>query len=295
MTSNDPDETAGTILIVGASRGLGHAMAAEFLRRNWAVIGTVRGTGHTLLHALADTFPGRVEVEELDVTEREQIAARDDVVKASLRDLPMVVAKRMNAATTVASTAHFARLAGISVFATGGIGGVHRGASENFDESADLQALGSIPVVVVCAGVKSILDVGATLERLETYSVPVLVFGSDRFPGFYLRDSGFAAPWRVDTQQEVVAAARAQARLDLPQATLVAQPLPANEQMDPGVHDRLLKESLAAAAEQGITGKDLTPFMLEWFHSRSDGASVRINRRLAVRNAELAARIAAAM
>ena len=145
----------------------------------------------------------------LSVREREQIAARDDVVKASLRDLPMVVAKRMNAATTVASTAHFARLAGISVFATGGIGGVHRGASENFDESADLQALGSIPVVVVCAGVKSILDVGATLERLETYSVPVLVFGSDRFPGFYLRDSGFAAPWRVDTQQEVVAAARA--------------------------------------------------------------------------------------
>ena len=225
----------------------------------------------------------------------QQVAFRDDIAKASIRDLPAVISGGRSAATTVASTAHLAHLVGIRVFATGGLGGVHREASATFDESADLLALAQIPIVVVCAGVKSILDVPATLERLETLSVPVVGFGTDRFPGFYLSDSGLPAPARVDTQQEIAAMANTRNMLRLTQAIVVAYPLPADEQLDPALHDRVLADALAAAAAQGVSGKDATPFILAHFHAHTAGESMRANVRLVLRNAELGARIALAM
>ncbi|MFN8109228.1 MAG: pseudouridine-5'-phosphate glycosidase [Thermoleophilia bacterium] len=231
----------------------------------------------------------------LDDAQLETLASRTDIAKAGVRDLGPALARRMSAATTVASTAHLAALAGIRVFATGGLGGVHREASETFDESADLTALANTRIIVVCAGVKSILDVAATLERLETLSVPVLCFGTDRFPGFYLTDSGQPAPWRVDTQQEVAEIAALRAELGLDQAIVVAQPLPAGEQLDPGLHDRVLSRALADARAQGITGKAATPFILARFHEQTAGASLDANVRLVLRNAGLAARIAAAL
>lgn len=220
--------------------------------------------------------------------------AEGAVAKASVRDLPVALARRLTAATTVASTAHVAAGAGIGVFATGGLGGVHRGAAESFDESADLAALARTPIVVVCAGVKSILDVGATLERLETLSIPVLAFGTDRFPGFYLRDSGFPAPWRVDDADEVARIARARTALGLTQAVVVANPVPGSAQMDPAVHDAVLAEALAAAAAAGAAGKDATPFVLARFHERTAGESMRLNVDLVLANAALAARVAVA-
>lgn len=223
-----------------------------------------------------------------------RIAADEHVTKASVRDLPVAVARGLTAATTVAATAHLAAGAGIGVFATGGLGGVHRGAAETFDESADLAALARTPIVVVCAGVKSILDVGATLERLESLSVPVLAVGTDRFPGFYLRDSGHPAPWRVDDPQEIARIARARTALGLSQAVVVANPLPEDAQMDAALHHRVLTEALAEAAAQDIGGKDATPFVLARFHERTEGESLRANVALVLANAALGARIAVA-
>ena len=225
----------------------------------------------------------------------EEIALADGVDKLSLRDLGPGVASGRAGATTVAATAHVAALAGIAAFATGGLGGVHRGASATFDESADLTALASAPIVVVCAGVKSILDVGATLERLETLSVPVVGYRSDRVAGFYLADSGHPAPWRADTAGEVAAIQRARRELRLPQALVVTNPLPADQQMDPGLHARTLAEALEAAAAAGAAGKDATPFVLGRFHERTEGESVRANVALVRRNAALAAAVAVAL
>jgi pseudouridine-5'-phosphate glycosidase len=231
----------------------------------------------------------------LDDAALEQIASRDDVGKLGVRDLGPALVRGGAGATTVASTAHAAALAGVAVFATGGLGGVHREASVTFDESADLLALAATPIVVVCAGVKSILDVGATLERLETLSVPVLGYGTDRLAGFYLADSGHPVPWRVDDPAEVAAIQVARRRLDLPQAVVVAQPLPEDEQMDRDLHDRVLAEALAAAAAAGATGKEATPFVLGRFHEATGGESLRVNVALVLRNAALAARIAGAL
>jgi pseudouridylate synthase len=231
----------------------------------------------------------------LDAAALEEIAGREDVAKLGVRDLGPALARGVQGATTVASTAYVAARAGIGVFATGGLGGVHRGAATTFDESADLLALAGASVVVVCAGVKSILDVGATLERLETLSVPVLGFATDRMAGFYLADSGHPVPWRVDTPQEVAAVQRARRELGLPQAVVVVNPLPEAEQMDPALHDRVLAEALAAADAAGVTGKDVTPFVLARFHERTAGESLRANVRLVLRNAALAGRIAGAL
>jgi len=223
------------------------------------------------------------------------IALGDDVVKAGVRDLAPAVARGIDAATTVASTAHLAARAGIGVFATGGLGGVHRGARETWDESADLTTLARTGIVVVCAGVKSILDVGATLERLETLNVTVVGFRTDAFPGFYLSDSGHPVGWRVEEPEEVAAVARARDELGLgDRAIVVANPLPAGEQLDPPLHDRVLAESLAAAADAGIAGRDVTPFLLDRFHRETGGASLAANVRLVLRNAALAGRIAVA-
>jgi pseudouridine-5'-phosphate glycosidase len=252
----------------------------------------VRGEG--AVPATSAVLGGEVRV-GLDEAGLREIAEREDVLKLGLRDLAPALVRGVAGATTVASTATIAARAGIAAFATGGLGGVHRGAAETFDESADLLALSDAPVVVVCAGVKSILDVGATLERLETLSVPVLGFGTDRMPGFYLSDSGHAVPWRVDDAAEVAAIQRARRELGLRQAVVVANPLPADEAMDPALHDRVLIEALTSAEEQGVAGKEATPFVLGRFHAGTDGESLRVNVALVLRNAALAARIAGAL
>jgi pseudouridine-5'-phosphate glycosidase len=232
----------------------------------------------------------------LDAHALEVIALADEVAKASERDLAVVVARRAHAATTVAATAQVAHRAGIEVFATGGLGGVHRDAATTFDESADLGTLGRTGITVVCAGVKSILDVGATLERLESLGVTVVGFGTDRFPGFYLTDSGHRVDARVDEVAEVAEVIRTRRELGTDRAALVvANPLPPDLQVDPILHDRLLREGLAAATAQGVRGKAVTPFLLDHFHRESAGESLRANVEIILRNAALAARIAVAI
>jgi pseudouridine-5'-phosphate glycosidase len=172
---------------------------------------------------------------------------------------------------------------------------VHREARDTWDESSDLETLARVGIAVVCSGVKSILDVGATLERLETLGVTVVGYGSDRFAGFYLHDSGHPAPWRVDTPGEVAAVLAARRELGTAdRAVLVANPLPLEEQLDPELHDRVLAAGLAAAADAGVAGKEITPFLLDYFHRETTGASLAANVRLVSRNAELGARIAVA-
>jgi pseudouridine-5'-phosphate glycosidase len=221
-----------------------------------------------------------------------RVAEDPDVVKASIRDLPVVMDRGLCGATTVAATSHLAHLAGIRVFATGGLGGVHRGARDTWDESADLAALAALPVTVVCAGVKSILDVAATLERLETLSVPVLGFGTDAFPGFYVRDTGLPVPWRVDTAEEVVSVMRHRDLLGLRQGIVVANPVATGDEMDRALHDATLASGLAEVARRGVTGKDVTPFLLGWFHEQTQGVSLATNVALVMGNATLAAAIA---
>ena len=228
----------------------------------------------------------------LDDAALDAIATRDDIAKCSARDLPLAAARGASGATTVAATAHLAARAGIRLFATGGLGGVHREAQETWDESADLVALSRTDICVVCAGVKSILDVAATLERLETLGVGVAGYGTDRFAGFYLADSGHPVPWRLDTPEQVAAALRARAELGIEGALVIANPL--DEQLDPALHERVLTEALAAAAREGVRGRDVTPFLLARFHRETGGESLRANVRLVLRNAELAARIAVA-
>ena len=231
----------------------------------------------------------------LDDDALEALALTDGVVKCGVRDLAPALARGVNGATTVAATAHIAERAGIRVFATGGLGGVHRGARETFDESADLGTLARVGVCVVCAGVKSILDIPATLERLESLNVTVLGYGTDRFPAFYLNDSGVPVPWRVESAPEAAAVLRARAEAGAPGAVIVANPLPEDEQVDPALHDRVLLEGLAAAAAEGVAGRDVTPFLLDRFHRLTEGESLRANVRLVLRNAALAAEIAAAL
>jgi len=222
-----------------------------------------------------------------------ELAGREEVAKCGVRDLAPLAARGGWGGTTVAATAHLASRASIAVFATGGLGGVHRGARESWDESADLTTLAATGIVVVCAGVKSILDVPATLERLETLSVTVLGYGTDRFPGFYLSDSGHPMAWRVDSVREVAAVARARAELGTEdRAIVVANPLPEDEQLDPALHDRVLAEGLAAAEREGVSGKDATPFLLDFLARETEGESLEANVRLVVRNAGLAGQIA---
>ena len=231
----------------------------------------------------------------LDDAALTQIATRDDVVKVSTRELAVLVARGGTGATTVAATSHLAALAGIELFATGGLGGVHRGARTTWDESADLQSLATTGVAVVCAGVKSILDVPATLERLETLGVPVLGYGTDAFPGFYLSDSGHRLDWRVDSPEEVAEVLASRRALGTDDRGLVlANPLPPGDQVDPALHERLLRNGLRAAQEAPVRGKDVTPFLLDFFHRESGGATLTANITIVLRNAELAARVAVA-
>jgi pseudouridylate synthase len=248
---------------------------------------------HGAVPATIAVIAGEVTV-GLDDEALETLANADDVAKCGVRDLAPAVAARVHGATTVAATSHVAALAGIRVFATGGLGGVHRGARDSFDESADLSTLARVGICVVCAGVKSILDIPATLERLETLNVTVLGYRTSTFPAFYLNDSGLPVSWRVDTPAQAAAVLREREALHVPGAVVVANPLPEAEQVDPALHDRVLREGLEAAADRGIAGRDVTPFLLERFHSQTGGESLRANVRLVLRNAALAAEIAGA-
>ncbi|GAA5022957.1 pseudouridine-5'-phosphate glycosidase [Terrabacter aeriphilus] len=229
----------------------------------------------------------------LGAREVERVCTDPDIAKLSVRDVGVAAALRLSGATTVASTSALAHLAGIRVFATGGLGGVHRGASETFDVSADLGVLASTPVLVVCAGVKSILDVAGTLETLETLSVPVLGFRTDAFPGFYLSDSGHEVPWRVETAADAARVVVTRDRLGTDAAGVVlANPLPADRQVDRELHDRLVTEGLALLEREGVHGKDVTPRLLEYFHDHSGGESLRANVELVLANARLAGEVA---
>jgi pseudouridine-5'-phosphate glycosidase len=225
----------------------------------------------------------------LEPDQLEALAGASSTLKLSARDLAVAIARGASGGTTVAATALLASQAGIRVFATGGIGGVHRNAGETFDESADLGILGSCPITVVSAGVKSILDIRATLERLETLSVTVLVFGTRQFPAFWLADSGISVDFSVSSGAEVAEVMRAADALGRPGGILVANPLPESAQLDPAIHDRLLTEALEAARAAGVTGKAITPFLLDYIHSQTRGTSVDVNLEIVRGNCRLAA------
>jgi pseudouridine-5'-phosphate glycosidase len=230
----------------------------------------------------------------LEAQELEAIANRDDIAKASIRDLAIIISQNKSAATTVAATAHIAAVAGIKVFATGGLGGVHRGASESFDESADLTALSQLDMTVVCAGVKSILDVHATLERLETLSIGLVGYKTNSFPGFYLTDSGFTLEHRVENAAEIAKIIKT--RTDIAtqfKSLIVANPVVV--EMPRARHDEILASGLERAQQEGIDGKAVTPFLLEHFHKASNGESLKINTEIIKSNCALAAEIAVAL
>lgn len=231
----------------------------------------------------------------LDEEALRRIATGGTAVKVSVREIAMLAAAGGDGATTVAATAHLAAAVGITVFATGGLGGVHRGARDSYDESADLTTLSRTGVLVVCSGVKSILDIGATLERLETLGVGVIGYRTDRFPAFYLADSGHRIDWRVQSPAQAAAVLRARARLGTDGYGLVlANPIAADAELDRAVHDRVLTDGLAAAEAAGVRGKDVTPFLLEHFHRETRGASVAANVVLVLANARLAGEVAVA-
>ncbi|WP_253258453.1 pseudouridine-5'-phosphate glycosidase [Pseudonocardia sp. N23] len=256
---------------------------AEVLER------TVRDRG--AVPATVAVLDGRPRV-GLDAAALDRVCG-DDLVKLSVRDLGAAAGLGRDGATTVAATAWLAAAVGIALFATGGLGGVHRGARDSWDVSADLGVLARTPVAVVCSGVKSILDVGATLEVLETDSVGVVGYCTDAFPGFYRRDSGHPVPWRADTPAQVAAVWAAHRATGA--GLVVAQPVPAAAELDETLHDRLLAEGLAMVAERRIAGKDVTPALLEHFHSGSGGASLATNVALVEANAALAADVAVAL
>ncbi|MFZ4234082.1 pseudouridine-5'-phosphate glycosidase [Streptomyces murinus] len=252
----------------------------------------VRGEG--AVPATVAVLDGRPLI-GLDKAQLERVANDGGIRKLGHRDLPFAVATRASGATTVSATARLAALAGIRVFATGGLGGVHREWTVTQDESADLGLLARTGITVVCAGVKSILDVPATLQRLETLGVAVAGYGTDRFPGFYLSDSGHPVDWTLNAPEEVAEVMRAQDALGVAESALiVANPVPEAEQLDPELHARVLDEALAACAERGVTGQAVTPFLLDYLVRHTDGASLRANLAAVRGNVRLGARIATA-
>ncbi|CAB4566401.1 MAG: pseudouridine-5-phosphate glycosidase [Actinobacteria bacterium] len=230
----------------------------------------------------------------LEAHELEAIANRDDISKASIRDLAIIIAQNKSAATTVAATAHIAAVAGIKVFATGGLGGVHRGASVSFDESADLTALSQLDMTVVCAGVKSILDVHATLERLETLAIGLVGYRTNSFPGFYLTDSGYTLEHRVESATEIAEIIKVRTGIATQfKSLIVANPV--KVEMPKARHDEILASGLARAQQDGIDGKAVTPYLLEHFHKASNSESLKINTEIIKSNCALAAEIAVAL
>ena len=258
-------------------------LVEQTIRDNGAVPATIAVIGGRLKAGLS-----RDEIEYLGKAGR-------SVAKASRRDLPALVARGADGATTVATTMIIAHMAGIRIFATGGIGGVHRGAEVTMDISADLEELAQTPVMVVCAGAKSILDLGLTLEYLETKGVPVLGYGTEELPAFYTRQSGFSVDYRVDSPEELAAIYRAQRDMDYRGGMLVTNPIPAEYAMDKAVIDKAIDEALRAAEEQGIRGKETTPFLLAKVVELTGGDSLESNIKLVLNNAALAAKTAACL
>ena len=246
------------------------------------------------LPATIAVLDGRVTV-GLDDEALERLARADDVMKLSRADLGVAVARGTSGSTTVAATMIVAKLAGIAVFATGGIGGVHRGAELSFDVSADLQELGRTAVAVVSAGAKAILDLPKTLETLETLGVPVVAVGQDTLPAFWSRDSGLPAPLRMDTPAEIVAFLRVRERLGLDGGVLVARPVPAEEEIPRAEMDVFIERALGEAEDEGIGGKALTPWLLARIVELSDGRSLATNRALILNNARFAGELAVAL
>ena len=252
----------------------------KIVRENGAVPATIAILGGRLKAGLS-----REEIEYLGKTGR-------GVAEASRRDLPALVARGADGATTVATTMIIAHMAGIRVFATGGIGGVHRGAEKTMDISADLEELAQTPVMVVCAGAKSILDLGLTLEYLETKGVPVIGYGTDELPAFYTRQSGFGVDYRVDSPAELAAMFRAQRALGYKGGMLVTNPIPEEYAMDKAVIDAAIEQALAECEAQGVHGKETTPFLLARVVELTGGESLESNIRLVLNNAAVAARTA---
>ena len=250
-------------------------------RENGAVPATCAIIGGKLCAGLTD--------EQIDYLGREGRR----VTKASRRDLPLLCAKKMDGATTVAATMIIAAMAGIKVFATGGIGGVHRGAETTMDISADLEELAETPVCVVCAGAKSILDLGLTMEYLETKGVPVIGFGTDELPAFYTRHSGFAVPWRCDDPAELAATVNAQRALGYAGGMLVVNPIPEEYSMDEAFINKAIDEAIEEANRLGIKGKETTPFLLAKIKDLTGGDSLASNIQLVYNNVRLAANTAA--
>ena len=260
------------------------ALAVEkIIRENGAVPATIAVLGGRLKAGLS--------AEEIDYLGRTGLA----VTKASRRDLPVLVALGKDGATTVTTTMMIAHMAGISVFATGGIGGVHRGAETTMDISADLEELAQTPVMVVCAGAKSILDLGLTLEYLETKGVPVIGYGTSELPAFYTRSSGFGVDYRMDTPAEIAAAFVAQREMGLKAGMLVTNPIPEEYAMDPDTINGAIDAAVAEAEEKGIHGKETTPFLLAKIKDITGGDSLDSNIQLVFNNARLAAKVACEM
>jgi len=231
----------------------------------------------------------------LSETEIKRLATANDVVKLSVRDLPIAAALGLSGGTTVAATAMLAHKSGIAVFSTGGLGGVHRGASKTFDESADLPALAQYPIVLISAGVKSILDIPATLERLETLSIPVVGYKTTAYPGFYVSDSGYKLDYAVDTPEQIAAMALARDDIGLHSAILVANPVPTSDELDKTLHDKTLTAALADADAKGVHGHDITPFLLDYMQRETKGESLEANLAVYLGNVALGAQIAAAI
>ncbi len=255
----------------------------ETVRQNGAVPATIAVLGGRMKAGLSH--------EEIEYLGKKG----QDVIKASRRDLPVLAARGLDGATTVAATMIVAAMAGISVFATGGIGGVHRGAETTMDISADLEELANTPVLVVCAGAKSILDIGLTLEYLETKGVSVCGFGTDELPAFYTRHSGFGVDFRADSPEELAAAFAAQRALGYPSGMLCGNPIPEEYSMDPAVINKAIDQAVAESVEQGVKGKKITPFLLARVKELTGGDSLDSNIQLVLNNAALAAKTAAAL
>ena len=258
-------------------------LVEQTIRSNGATPATIAVIGGRLKAGLS-----REEIEYLGKTGR-------GVAKASRRDLPALVARKADGATTVATTMIIAHMAGIKIFATGGIGGVHRGAEVTMDISADLEELAQTPVMVVCAGAKSILDLGLTLEYLETKGVPVIGYGTDELPAFYTRKSGFSVDYRADSPEELAAMFRAQRELDYKGGMLVTNPIPEEYAMDKQIIDAAIEQALHEAQSQGIHGKETTPFLLAKVVELTGGDSLESNIKLVLNNAKVAAQTAKAL
>ena len=254
----------------------------DMIRKNGAVPATI------------GIIKGRMKV-GLTNEEIEYLATAKNVLKVSRRDLPYVMANKLDGATTVAGTMIIAQMAGIKVFVTGGIGGVHRGAGESFDISADLEELKMTDVVVVCAGVKSILDIGATLEYLETSGVPVITWGSDEFPAFYSRKSGFKSECRIDSPKEIADLINLKYTLGLRGGVLIGCPIPAEDEIPYQKMEKVIEEALQKCRDQNITGKRITPFLLDEVKQLTSGSSLEANIRLVLNNADLGSKIAASL